>query len=88
MGTERLTPAVLLAGLIIGTAYGPLSILADVSPDQVADPEYWAEVSAATIRSFAASALAIGAIIAAAIGVPLVRPGQSRPREDGDVKRG
>lgn len=87
MASDRLTPAVLLAGLIIGTAYGPLSMLADISPEQVADVGYWAEVAAATIRSFAASALAIGAIIAAAIGVPLVRPGQARTPEGPDAGR-
>ena len=87
MGSDRLTPAVILAGLLIGTAYGPLSMLADVTPEQVADPAYWGQVAAATLRSFAASAMTIGAVIAAAIGVPLVRSGRAA-RTEGDDERG
>jgi ABC-type nitrate/sulfonate/bicarbonate transport system permease component len=70
--TGRLTPGVVLAGLTIGTAYGPLAVLRDTTPDQLADGGFWLEVGAAAVRSFAGTALALGGLIAAALGLPML----------------
>lgn len=78
---QRLTPGILAAGLLLGTLYGPLALLRDITPAQLADASYWGEVAAAAIRSFAGSALAIGGLVAAALGLPLVRPA-ARPGDD------
>jgi hypothetical protein len=73
---NRLTPGIIAAGLIIGTLYGPLGMLRGITPEQLGDAAYWREVAAAAIQSFAGSALAIGGLIAAALGLPLVRDGR------------
>jgi hypothetical protein len=74
---SRLTPGIIAAGLVIGTLYGPLGLLRGITPEQLGDAGYWREVAAAAIQSFAGSALAIGGLIAAALGLPLVREGRS-----------
>lgn len=70
---SKLTPGIILAGLAIGTLYGPLGVVKDISADQLADSGYWREVGAAAVRSFAGTSLAIGGLVAAALGLPLVR---------------
>lgn len=80
---NRLTPGIIIAGLVIGTLYGPLGMLRGITPEQLGDVSYWREVAAAAIQSFAASALAIGGLIAAALGLPLVREGRGAATERG-----
>lgn len=71
--TSNLTPGIIIAGLIIGALVGPLGMLREITAEQLAQADYWREVGAAAIRSGASSALAIAGLIAAALGLPLVR---------------
>jgi len=84
----RLSVGVLIAGLLVGTAYGPLAMLRDVQPDQLADAGYWREVAAATLRSAAATGLSLGGIVAAALGLPMLRQRGEEQSEDGGERVG
>jgi hypothetical protein len=78
---SKLTPGIILAGLVIGTLYGPLGVVKDITAEQLADTGYWQEVGAAAVRSLAGTALAIGGLVAAALGLPLVRDRNAPPEE-------
>lgn len=79
----RLTPAVILIAIAIGTVIGPLSTLGDVTTADLTDKSYWLDMLAATIRSFASVAVAGLGLVAGAWGLPALRergkPGESPP---------
>lgn len=79
---QPLSLGVVILGLVIGTAYGPLSMMAQAQPTDIASADWWLRVAAAAVSSFASSALAIGGVIAAAYGLPIMR--SQRAQQDRD----
>lgn len=69
---SRLTPGVILLALLVGAVYGPAQTLAGgLTRDQLVSANYWLDLAAAGITSFAQQFLAVVAIVAAALGLPL-----------------
>lgn len=75
---------VLVAGFVVGTLYGPLAMLRDVTPEQLASEAYWLDVAAATLRAAASTGIALGGIVAAALGLPVLAEARRTRRTDGD----
>jgi hypothetical protein len=71
----RLSPWLLLVALGLVTLLGPVELLAGVKDNShlLEDREFWLSVLAATISAFALGLKAIVGIVAAALGVPLLR---------------
>lgn len=77
---SRLTPGVIILALIVGALYGPASTLADgLTREQLVSLNYWLDLAAAAITSFAQQFLAIVAIVAAALGLPLYQRRSETP---------
>lgn len=69
---SRITPGVIILALIVGALYGPAQTLASgLTREQLVSLNYWLDLAAAGITSFAQQFLAIVAIVAAALGLPL-----------------
>lgn len=71
----RLTPGLMALALLVLTVYGPLAELRGITTDDLLSRSYWLDMGAATIASFADAAIAIIAIVATALGIPLLRGG-------------
>ena len=71
----RLTPGLMALALLVLTIYGPLAELASITTDDLQSQSYWLDLGAATIASFADAAISIIAIVATALGIPLLRGG-------------
>jgi hypothetical protein len=71
----KLTPAMLILALLLATLLGPIDLLAGVKdhPEVLQQRSFWLEVAGATIAAFALGVKAIVAIVATAIGLPLIR---------------
>lgn len=70
----KLSLGVILLGLVVGTLYGPLTILAEPPEGGfLTDATFWTDVVEDGVQSFANSALAVIGIVAAAFGLPLIR---------------
>lgn len=69
----KLTPGVILIGVLLGTMIGPFTTLKDIAtdPGQIASTHYWMFVGAQTIGSFATSALTGIGILGASMGLPM-----------------
>jgi len=88
----RLTPGLMALALLVLTVYGPLAELRSITTDDLLSRSYWLDMGAATIASFADAAISIIAIVATALGIPLLRGGgalvtteqQSDSRNGGD----
>jgi hypothetical protein len=81
-GHVHLTIGVLLLGLLVGTSYGPISQLVNISSDNLTSSHFWLDFGAATIRSFATAATATIGVVAAALGIPLYQNrGSDAPRD-------
>lgn len=71
----RLTPGLMALALLVLTVYGPLAELRSITTDDLLSRSYWLDMGAATIASFADAAISIIAIVATALGIPLLRGG-------------
>lgn len=67
----KLSASVILVGLVLGTAYGPLSLMRDIPDGALADTGWWQHVGEETVRSFATTTLAIIGVVAASLGLPV-----------------
>lgn len=70
----RLSVGVIGLGLLVGTLFGPLTVLAE-PPESgfLVDQDFWVEVAEDTVSSFANSALAVIGVVGAAYGLPMMR---------------
>lgn len=77
----KLTPMLLILALVLVTLVGPLTLLQDIDkdPGQLASQDYWQTVGAITIASFAKGAIALIALLATTLGIPVLR-GIAPPR--------
>lgn len=71
----RLTPGLMAIALLVLTLYGPLAELLSITTDDLQSRDYWLDLGAATIASFADAAIAIIGVVATALGIPLLRGG-------------
>lgn len=71
----KLTPGVIILALILGTMVGPATQLKSVTADNLQDAGYMWELLAQTVGSLATSVLTITGIVAAALGLPILRKG-------------
>lgn len=71
----KLTPGLMAIALLVLTIYGPLAELRSITTADLQSRSYWLDLGAATIASFADAALALIAIVATALGIPLLRGG-------------
>jgi hypothetical protein len=69
----KLTPWLVVVTVLVVTAVGPFTVLKDISTDNLTSQNYWLDLLAATIRSFASAILSVVALVAGAIGVPAIR---------------
>lgn len=69
----RLSAGVVAIAVLVGTMWGPLNVLKDVTSAQLDSRDYWLAVLAATIQSFAATALSTASLLAGVLGIPLLR---------------
>jgi hypothetical protein len=67
----KLTIGVILAGFVVGTAYGPLGTLTSITREQMQDAGYWLDMLASTVRSAATTGMALGGVVASALGIPI-----------------
>lgn len=68
----KLTPGIIAIALVVGALYGPATTLADgLSRDQLISMNYWLDLAAAGVTSFAREFVAIVAVVATALGLPL-----------------
>lgn len=72
----RLTPAVIILAVLLGTIIGPFTQLKNVSADDLQSGSYWWDIAAATLSSFATSTLTVVGIVAAALGLPIMKSGK------------
>ena len=75
----KLTPGVILLAIVLGTVVGPFTTLKDIQPSDLQSANYWLSVLATGIASLSTSVLAIVGLIAAALGLPILR---GKPDED------
>ncbi len=66
----RLTPGIILFGILLATLAGPLYTMRDVTSDQLQQLDYWWEIAAATVRSFAVATGTAISIVGSALGLP------------------
>lgn len=71
----KLTPGLMAIALLVLTIYGPLAELRSITTADLQSRSYWLDLGAATIASFADAAISIIAIVATALGIPLLRGG-------------
>lgn len=69
--TARLTPGVVAAAIVMGTLYGPLMNLQDITRDNLTSLNYWLDMLAHTLSSFGGATVTVGAAVAAALGLPM-----------------
>jgi len=69
----KLTPGVVLLAIALGTVIGPATTLAHVSSGNLQDASYWWEIAASTLGSFATTVLTITGLVAAALGLPILK---------------
>ncbi len=83
----KLSIGVIIAGLAVGTLFGPLEVLASTGDGFLTSRDFWTGLGEDTVRSFANSALAVIGVVAGALGLPLVRrqkvetPPEAEPEE-------
>jgi hypothetical protein len=70
-GHVHLTIGVLGLGLLVGTLYGPVSQLINITSDNITSAAYWLDLGAATIRSAATAGVATLGVVGAALGIPM-----------------
>lgn len=71
--TTKLTPGVILLAILLGALVGPATTLRNVSSANLQDASYWWEIAASTLGSFATTVLTITGLVAAALGLPIVK---------------
>ena len=59
--------------LLLGTVVGPVTTLKDIQSSDLQSSSYWLDVLATGIASFSSSVLAIVGLVAAALGLPILR---------------
>lgn len=69
----KLTPGVILLAIALGTLVGPATTLRSVSSDNLQTASYWWDIAAATIGSLATTILTIVGIVAATLGLPILK---------------
>lgn len=86
----KLTPGLMALALVVLTLYGPLAELRSITTDDLQSRSYWLDLGAATIASFADAAIALIAVVATALGIPLLRGGGALVTTDlrGSTKNG
>jgi hypothetical protein len=67
----KLSPGILAIALLIGTVYGPLVTLKDVTRDSLTSLNYWLDLASAGLRSFATTGISLVAVVGAALGLPM-----------------
>lgn len=78
----KLSAGVIIVGLALGTAYGPLSLMREIPDGALASASWWQAVGEEAVRSFASTALAIIGVVAASLGLPVFarkRGGEPEP---------
>lgn len=77
----KLTPAMLGLALLLLTVLGPADLLAGVKgqPELLDSRSFWLDVAASAIAAFALGVKAVVAIVATAMGLPLIRASASKP---------
>ena len=71
--TTKLTPGVIALAIILGSIVGPFTTLKDIQPGDLQDGGYWLGVLATGIASLSSSVLAVVGLVAAALGLPMMR---------------
>jgi hypothetical protein len=79
VNNARLTPGILVAALLVGVAWGPLTTLRAITVSDMTSEAYWQGLLAATIQSAASAVLATISLIAGVVGLPLLRRGAPPP---------
>ena len=69
----RLTPGVILLAILLGTLVGPATTLRSVSSANLQEASYWWDIAAATIGSLATTVLTIVGVVAASLGLPILK---------------
>lgn len=85
MSNVKLTPATIAIAIVVGTFVGPMSQIAKgLTTAQMTDATYWLDMLTAAVVAFAATAVSILSLFAAAIGWPVLR-GVKADAGPGDV---
>lgn len=77
----KLSIGVVLLALVFGTAAGPLETLSEIPDGALVDASFWQDVGEESVRAFAQTGTALIAVVAAALGLPLVRRQQVETTE-------
>lgn len=74
MNNVKLTPSTIAIAILVGTFIGPLSQIAKgLTTAQLTAAVYWLDMLTAAVVAFAATAVSILSLFAAAIGWPVLR---------------
>ncbi len=71
----KLTPGVILLAILLGALVGPATTLRNVSSANLQDASYWWDLAAATMSSLASTILTIVGVVAASLGLPILKGG-------------
>lgn len=69
----NLTIGVVVLALLFGTVTGPLETLSEIPDGALDDVAFWQQVGEESVRAFAQTGTALIGVVAAALGLPLLR---------------
>ncbi|MGE3463882.1 MAG: hypothetical protein AB7I04_18390 [Pseudomonadales bacterium] len=72
----KLSLGVVLLALAFGTLTGPLETLATIPDGALVDATFWRQVGEESVRAFATTGSALIAVVAAGLGLPMIRRNQ------------
>lgn len=79
----KLSLGVVLLALAFGTATGPLETLSKIPDGALNDATFWQQVGEEAVRAFANTGTALIGVVAAALGLPLLRRQQVEEKKNG-----